>query len=141
MGRYLKNAEIKTGSYSIRPPYAPAAVGPDSPVNGLVRYNTTNGKMQYYTNDTWYNFAIEGPVKLIKDSFVGNGIDRTFGPLSFSYNPGDELYLLVHIGNVYQNPEVAYTILNDTITFTSTPDNVQPIVVVHGLGNNTTAFY
>ena len=50
MGRYIKNAEIKTGGYSFRPPYAPASVGPDGPVNGLVRYNTTNSKMQYYTN-------------------------------------------------------------------------------------------
>lgn len=141
MGRYVKNKELKTGSYSIRPPYAPSAVGPNAPVNGLMRYNTTNNKLQYYTNNTWYNIAIEGPAKLTKDSFVGNGVDRTFGPMSYSYNPEDDLYLLVFIGNVFQNPGVAYTILNDTITFTSTPDNLQPIVIIHGLGNNTTALY
>lgn len=141
MGRFIKNTELKTGGYSIRPPYAPASVGPDGPVDGLFRYNTTNNKLQYYTNNTWYNIAIEGPTKLTKDSFIGNSVDRTFGPMSFSYNPGDELYILVFIGNVFQNPEVAYTVLNDTITFTSTPDNLQPIVVIHGFGNNTTSLY
>ncbi len=61
--------------------------------------------------------------------------------MSFSYNAGDELYMLVFIGNVFQNPGVAYTVLNDTITFTSTPDNMQPIVIIHGLGDNTTSLY
>ena len=141
MGRYIKNTELKTGSYSIRPPYSSSAVGPNDPVNGLIRYNTTVNKLQYYVNSSWYNVAIEGPTKLIKDSFIGNSSDRTFSPLSISYNPGDEIYMLVFIGNVFQNPGVAYTVLNDTITFTSTPDNLQPIVVIHGLGNTTTALY
>ena len=141
MGRFIKNTELKTGSYSIRAPYASAAVGPNDPVNGLFRYNSTNNKLQYYTNNRWFNIAIEGPTKLTKDYFVGNGVDRTFGPLSFSYNPGDELFMLVFIGNVFQNPGVAYTVLNNTITFTSTPDNVQPIVIIHGFGDNTTSLY
>lgn len=141
MGRYIKNTELKTGSYSIRPPYAPAAVGPNDPVDGLFRYNTTNGKLQYYTSDRWFNIAIEGPTKLTKDYFIGNSVDRTFGPMSFSYSAGDELYILVFIGNVFQNPGVAYTVLNNTITFTSTPDNLQPIVIIHGYGDNTTSLY
>jgi hypothetical protein len=141
MGRFLKNKELKSGSYSIRSPYGSSAVGPDSPVDGLFRYNSTVRKMQYYTNNNWYNIAIEGPTQVIKDLFIGNSIDRTFGPMSVSYNPGDEIFLLVFIGNVFQNPNVAFTVLNDTITFTSTPDNNQPIVIIHGLANNTTSLY
>ena len=139
MGRYIKNKELRSGSYSIRTPYAPAAVGPDGPVDGLIRFNTTIGKMQYYTNLSWRNFAIEGKVDLFKDTFTGDGTNRIFGPMTLSYNPGDEIYLLVFIGNVFQNPGVAYTVLNDTITFTSTPNDGQPIVIIHGYGSTTVA--
>jgi hypothetical protein len=139
MGRYVKNRELKSGSYSVRAPFSPAAVGPNDPVNGLIRYNTTVKKMQYYTNYAWRNFATEGSVELYKDSFTGDGVTRTFGPMTLNYNPGDEIYLLVFIGNVFQNPGAAFTVLNDTITFTSTPNSGQPIVILHGYGSTVVA--
>lgn len=135
MGRFIKNTELKTGSYSIRQPYAPASVGPNAPVNGLIRFNTTVNKMQYYSQGAWRNFAIEGKVELIKDTFVGNGSDRTFGPMTVSYMANEEIYLLVFIGNVFQNPGTAFTVLNDQITFTSTPGDQQPIIIFHGYGS------
>jgi hypothetical protein len=139
MGRYIKNAELKTGGYSIRAPYAPAAVGPTTPVDGLLRFNSSINKMQYYTNNAWRNFSAEGRVELYKDSFMGNGNDRTFGPMTLSYTAGEEIYLLVYIGNVFQNPGVAYTVFNDTITFTSTPADQQPIIILHGYGSTSVA--
>lgn len=139
MGRYIKNTELKTGGYSIRAPYAPSAVGPATPVDGLLRFNSSIGKMQYYTSGSWRNFSTEGKVELYKDSFMGNGDDRTFGPMTLSYQPGEEIYLLVYIGNVFQNPGVAYTVFNDTITFTSTPGDLQPIIVLHGFGGTSVA--
>jgi hypothetical protein len=135
MGRYIKNAELKTGSYSIRAPFAPGSVGPESPVNGLIKFNTTLNKMQYYTQGAWRNFAIEGKKEIVKDSFVGNGDSRTFGPMLKSYLPGEEIYMLVFIGNVFQNPGTAFTVLNDQITFTSTPGDLQPIIIIHGYGS------
>lgn len=135
MGRYLKNTELKTGSYSIRAPYAPAAVGPNAPVDGLVRYNVTINKMQYYSVGAWRNFVSEGKVELFKDSYMGDGTNRTFGPMQQSYQPGEEIYMLVFVGNVFQNPGVAYTVLNDQITFTGTPGDQQPIIVLHGYGS------
>lgn len=135
MGRYIKNTELKTGSYSIRTPFAPGAVGPNAPVNGLVRFNTTINKMQYYSQGAWRNFAVEGRVELFKDSFMGDGVNRTFGPMQQTYLPGEEMYMLVFIGNVFQNPGAAYTVLNDQITFTSTPNDQQPIIILHGYGS------
>lgn len=139
MGRYIKNTELKTGSYSIRTPFAPGSVGPNAPVNGLVRFNTTINKMQYYSQGAWRNFSIEGRVELFKDSFVGDGVNRTFGPMQQSYQPGEEIYMLVFIGNVFQNPGAAYTVLNDQITFTSTPSDLQPIIILHGYGSTAVA--
>lgn len=139
MGRYIKNAELKSGSYSIRSPFAPASVGPNAPVNGLVRFNTTINKMQYYSQGAWRNFAIEGKVELTKDSYTGDGLTRTFGPMTVTYGANEELYLLVFVGNVFQNPGVAYTVLNDQITFTGAPSQDQPIVILHGYGSTAVA--
>lgn len=138
MGRYIKNTQLHTGSYSIRMPYAPAAVGPNAPVDGLVKYNSTINKMQYYSQGAWRNFALEGRVDLLKDTYTGDGTTRAFGPLSVTYSAsGDELYILVFIGNVFQNPGVAYQLINDTVTFTGPPGADQPIVIIHGLGSTT----
>lgn len=139
MGRYIKNAELRSGSYSIRTPFSPAAVGPNAPVDGLVRFNTTINKMQYYSTGKWRNFAIEGQVELLKDSFMADGDARTFGPMSVSYAADQELYMLVFVGNVFQNPGTAYTVLNNMITFTGTPNDQQPIIVLHGYGSISVA--
>lgn len=139
MGRHLKNTELKTGSYSIRMPYAPSAVGPEAPVDGLVKFNTTTNRMQFYSSNSWNNFSKEGFVQLFKDTFTGDGDARQFGPLSATYAAqGDEMYVLVFIGNVFQNPGVAFQLSADQITFTGTPGQGQPIVILHGYGNTAT---
>lgn len=134
MGRYVKNKELRSGSYSIRVPHAPGIVGPNSPVNGLIRYNDTTSKLQYFKDGAWRNIPFEGKIDLIKDTFVGDGENDIFGPMSVSYQPGEELYLFVFIGNVFQNPGVAYNVNGTNIEFTSTPNFGQPIVIIHGLG-------
>lgn len=139
MGRYIKNAELKSGSYSIRTPFSSAAVGPNAPVDGLVRFNTTINRMQYYSVGKWRNFAIEGQVELSKDSFMADGVTRTFGPMAVSYGANEEIYMLVFVGNVFQNPGVAYTVINNMITFTGTPGDQQPVVILHGYGSTAVA--
>lgn len=135
MGRYIKNRELKSGSYSIRVPYAPGSVGPNAPVDGLIRFNQTSTKLQYFRDGAWRNIPIEGRSTLLKDTFYGDNETDSFGPMSVSYLPGEEIYLLVFIGNIFQNPGVAYTVDGDVITFTSTPNNLIPIVVIHGIAD------
>lgn len=132
MGRHIKNRELRSGGYAIRMPHSPSAAGPSSPVDGLVRFNETNNKLEYYSLGAWRTFAIEGTTLITKDTFTGDGVLRDFGPLSFSYGVGEETSVLVFIGNVFQNPGVAYTIDVDIIKFTSTPGDQQPIVILHG---------
>ena len=135
MGRMLKNTQLRSGSYAVRVPNSPSSYGPDAPVNGQVRYNQTLKKMQYYSVDRWINFAGEGKVLLEKDTFTGDGVTRDFSPLLYSYNIGEELSVLVFIGNVFQNPGVAYVLNGDTITFASPPNDQQPIIILHGYGS------
>lgn len=56
-----------------------------------------------------------------------------------SYQPGEEIYMLVFIGNVFQNPGTAYVVADDQITFTGTPNDQQPIIIIHGYGSTVVA--
>jgi hypothetical protein len=137
MGRYLKNKELRSGSYSIRAPYGYSAIGHTSPVTGLFRLNGDTGKLEFYSGSQWRILAIEGAVSITKDTFTGDGTNSQFGPMSVSYTAGQETLLLVFIGNVFQNPGVAFTVNGTNINFTSPPNNLQPIVVLHGYASTT----
>ena len=132
MGRFLKNKELKSASYSIRAPFGYSAVGPNSPVDGLFRYNDTINQFEGYYNGSWRGFSTAGSSVIEKDTFTGTGSQLSFTPMKRTYSAGEELYLLVFIGNIFQNPGVAYTVLGNTITFTSPPNSGQPIVILHG---------
>jgi hypothetical protein len=134
MGRYLKNRQLATASYSVRLPLGNDILAPDSPVTGLVRYNRLSDKIEVYSENRWKQLVSQmgDAVEISKDTFVGDGYNRIFGPLRYSYNTGEELLVLVFVGNVFQNPGVAYTLLGDLIEFTSTPPDGETVVVLHG---------
>ena len=140
MGRHIKNRELHSGGYAVRMPHSPGSVGPNSPVDGLVRFNETVNKLQYYSLGAWRTFAAEGAGLITKDSFTGDGAARDFGPMSFAYDADQETQVLVFIGNVFQNPGVAFQIFNDYIRFTSTPGDQQPIIILHGYASTVTTF-
>jgi hypothetical protein len=140
MGRMLKNASVKTASHSLAIPVGTSSVGPDSPVAGQTRYNTTTGKLEFYNNSVWNAVAKEGNVVLTKDSFSGTGTSTEFGPMGVVENAGWEANALVHAGTVYQIPGTNYTFYgNTTIHFVSAPSNGAAITIIHGLGSTTAA--
>ena len=140
MGRMLKNASVKTASHSLAIPVGTSSVGPDSPINGQTRYNTTTGKLEFYNNSVWNAVAKEGNVVLTKDSFTGTGTSTEFGPMGVVEYAGWEANVLVHVGTVYQIPTTNYTFYgNTTIHFTSAPTNGAAITIIHGLGSTTAA--
>lgn len=137
MGRYVKNTEIRTGSNAIRVPFSTSANGPSSPVDSQVRYNTGSHRLEVFANGAWTTVATIGRVSIEKDEYLGNGIKSTF-TLSVSYGAGEETHVLVFVGNVFQNPGVAYSIDGDQITFSSPPDNTMPVVVLHNFNSTNT---
>lgn len=137
MGRYVKNKELKSGSYSIRLPMGSGALGPNSPVNGLTRYNTIRDRPENFFKNRWRSMIgneIDVPAK---DTFYGDGMTTEFTPMSYPYPAGNEIFLLVFIQNVFQNPGVSYTIDNFRITFTSPPPAGHPVVILHGVMNGS----
>lgn len=141
MGRYLKNTQLEGGSYSVQLPMGSNSVGPDSPVNGLIRFNQSNFKIEFYYNNTWNQVAKIGSVALVVSSFVGDGVTQVFGPMSKSET--DPNAIAVFVGGVYQRPTDNYTVSGTTITFTSAPPapGISPneITIIHNLNSTDAA--
>lgn len=135
MGRYLKNRELQSGSYSVRLPIGTSILGPNAPVDGMIRYNRRIDEVEVFSNGFWrLLLSTAGASRTVeKDTFYGDGAKRAFGTMKYSYDPGDELLLLVFVGNVFQNPGVSYYVDGPLIEFTSPPPAGHTIVILHGL--------
>ncbi len=139
MARFLKNTQLKGGSYALQLPLGYSSVGPDVPVTGQIRFNLTNTKVELFYNGAWNQVAKIGTVAIVVDEFTGDGIQTNF---TMSQSESSDSAVLVSIGGVYQQPTTAYTVTGTTISFTSPPPapgvNPNKIVVVHNL-NSTNA--
>jgi hypothetical protein len=140
MGHMLKNTVFKSGSYAMAIPQGSSSIGPDAPVVGQTRYNTSTSRLEFYNNSVWNAVAKEGNVTIAKDTFTGNNVATVFGPMTNGYAAGQEAQALVFLNTVFQNPGVNYT-FNGTnyITFTSTPTNLASIIVLHNIASTTAA--
>ena len=141
MARYLKNTQLRGGSYAIQLPLGSSALGPDVPVDGQVRFNQTTSRVELFYNTVWNTIAKVGTVSIVVDEFTGDGGTVTFTMSQAETNP---TAILVSIGGVYQQPTQNYTVAGTAITFTSPPPapgvNPNKIVVIHNL-NSTDAVY
>jgi hypothetical protein len=129
IGRLLKNDTIETASSAITVPTGTAGERPTTPENGQLRYNTSDNVMEMYVNSAWVTVAKVGLVSIVKDTFTGDGSTTAY---TASQSIANEQDVIVHVGNVHQNPGVAYTVSGTTITFTSPPPDTHTIIVQHG---------
>jgi hypothetical protein len=141
MGRYLKNTQLEGGSYAIQLPMGSNSLGPDSPVDGQVRFNQSNTRVELFYNSVWNQIAKVGTVSIVVDEFTGDGVLTAF---TMSQAESSDSAILVSIGGVYQQPTTNYTTNGTTtITFTSPPPapgvNPNKIVVVHNLNSTNAA--
>jgi hypothetical protein len=141
MGRYLKNTQIRGGSYAVQLPIGSSTLGPSFPVDGQIRFNQTFSKVELFYNGAWNTIAKVGTVNIVVDEFTGDGITTTF---TMSQAESSDSAVLVSIGGVYQQPTTNYTTNGTTtITFTSPPPapgvNPNKIVVVHNLNSTNAA--
>ena len=141
MGRYLKNTQLEGGSYAVQLPLGSSSVGPDVPVNGQIRFNQSNTRVELFYNSVWNTIAKVGTVAIVVDEFTGDGVLTAF---TMSQAESSDSAILVSIGGVYQQPTTNYTTDGTTtITFTSPPPapgvNPNNIVVVHNLNSTNAA--
>lgn len=140
MARFLKNTQLKGGSYSIQLPLGTSSLGPDSPVNAQIRFNQTNNKIEFYYNNQWNQVAKIGTVSLVVDDLTGDGTTTGF---TMTQSESDPKAVAVFIGGVYQQPTTNYTVSGTTITFTSAPPapgtNPNRITIIHNLNSTNAA--
>ena len=141
MGRYLKNTQLEGGSYAVQLPLGSSSVGPDVPVNGQIRFNQSNTRVELFYNSVWNTIAKVGTVAIVVDEFTGDAVLTAF---TMSQAESSDSAILVSIGGVYQQPTTNYTTDGTTtITFTSPPPapgvNPNKIVVVHNLNSTNAA--
>jgi hypothetical protein len=134
MGRYLKNRELKSASYSIRVPIGNNLLAPNDPKVGQIRFNTSKDRLELYAQNRWRPFALVSDIEYPnKDTFYGTGYQKVFGPMRYRYPKGNEIFVQVFVFNVHQNPGAAYTIDDYNIIFSTPPPDNHPIVIFHGL--------
>lgn len=139
MGRFVKNAKLTSRSYAIQLPTGSNSLGPQFPESGQVRYNTGIHNVEVFYLGAWHAIGMAGRVDVVKDSFVGDGVTTVF-VLSQKYLAGRENDILVFVGNIFQDPQVTYTVginvINEgVITFASPPNFNIPVIVLHNLNS------
>jgi hypothetical protein len=119
MARFLKNPDLTPGgSQAARLPMVPNSSYGDAPVDGIIRFNSSSSRIEFYYNNTWNQVAKIGTLTPVVDDLVGNGFATVF---TMSQSQSDAKNIVVTIGGVYQLPDTAYTVSGATITFTSPP--------------------
>ena len=122
-------------------PLGSNSIGPDQPVNGQIRFNTSNNRVELFFAGVWNQVAKIGSVNITVDEFTGDGVQTQFTMTQIETSANA---VLVSIGGVYQQPGINYTVNGTTtITFTSPPPapgvNPNKIVVVHNLNSTDAA--
>jgi hypothetical protein len=148
MGRFVKNREVPSQGYSARMPNGGTALRTSSPVSGLFRFNEDTNLVEVYYSGAWNSVAKVGVSTIVKDSqgagSPGANLEAADGSrvtftMSQSYASGKEAQVLIYVGNVFQNPGVAYTFNGTTtVTFTSPPPLGQTIIILHNFPSTAT---
>jgi hypothetical protein len=139
MGKLLKNPELAPGALGARLPIG-TSVTSDTPVDGVIRFNSTNSKVELYYNNQWNQIAKIGTVNIVTDTFTTADGVTSYGPMSYSYNSGQEASVLVFVGGVQQKPITNYTFDGTTsISLNPTTGTAnQTITILHNF-NSTNA--
>ena len=137
MGRLLKNPDIAYGALGVTLPIGTNTLS-DAPVTGLIRFNSSNNRIEFYYNNAWNQVAKIGAVQLVVDNFNGDGTNTLF---TMSQAESDPTAISVFVGGVYQQPTTNYTVNGTTsITFLSAPPQYTgtsptSIVVIHNINS------
>jgi len=129
MGYFLKNRQFQSGSSGMVIPTGSSATRPESPVFGLIRYNTDIGLIEFFNGSIFQSLAASGGINYTVDTFTGTGSQTVFTMSEVVSNAED---IIVFVGSLYQLPTSNYTVDGGyDITFTSAPPAGVPVNVIH----------
>jgi hypothetical protein len=128
MGYFVKNRRLQSGSTGVILPTGSSATRPDSPVFGLIRYNTDSGFVEYFNGSAYVSLS-GSSVSYTVDDFTGDGSTTVF---TMSIAESNAEQIIVFVGSIYQVATTSYTVNGGyDITFTSAPPSGIPINVIH----------
>lgn len=142
MARFLKNPDItRSGKLAARLPMVPNNSYGDAPVDGLIRFNQSTSRIEFYYNNGWNQVAKIGTVALLVDDLTPDGITNSF---TMQQSESDPRSIAVFVGGVYQQPTNNYSVSGTTITFGSAPpanNGVMPnkVTIIHNLNSTDAA--
>lgn len=132
MGRYAKSTDLNGSKVFVQLPKGTTTEQPSSPYSGMIRFNTSLNKLEYYNGTSWLALSggVGGAATITVDTFTildedGTGTPRdSYSPLSLT--PVADQNVLVFLGGVYQPPS-AYNINTD-----STAPYIKMLALVSG---------
>ena len=141
MARLLKNTQISTSSTAIQLPLGSSAVRPDQPVNGQLRFNTSLSKIEMYFANVWQSVAKIGTVNIEEDVFTTANATVQYGPMSYSYDAGQEANVQIYVGGVHQLPSTNYQFQGNTFVLINPSNGTagQTISVFHNFNSTDAA--
>jgi hypothetical protein len=93
---------------------------PATPVNGHIRYNTTDNQLEAYQNSAWRSIRFKESATISKQTFgPGDDDETTFGLLSPVPTSADAIIVLVE--NVMQISTTNYTLVQNPSTGPNAP--------------------
>lgn len=137
MARFLKNPDLAAGAQAAKLPIVPSSAYGDSPTNGLIRFNQSTSRIEFFYNNSWSQIAKIGSVQIVVDN-LGPG-DGTTVSFTMTQQETDPTAVAVFVGGVYQQPTTHYTVSGYQITFNTAPPlgtiNPTSIVVIHNINS------
>jgi hypothetical protein len=132
MGRYAKSTDLNGSKVFVQLPKGTTTEQPSSPYGGMIRFNTSLNKLEYYNGTSWLALSggAGGAATITVDTFTildedNSGTPRdSYSPLSLT--PAADQNVLVFLGGVYQPPS-AYNINTD-----STSPYIKMLALVSG---------
>jgi hypothetical protein len=110
-------ASFKVGTTdSLLIPVGNTAERPATPVQGMLRFNTTLNDMEFYDNDSW-NGTKEDLTVIVDNAFTGDNSTVVFVLSQDSTTASS----LVSINGIVQIPTTAYAVTGNVLTFTEPP--------------------
>jgi len=147
MAYYLKTPEALGSTSPTKAIQIPVSLsGADNPPvlqDGMIRYNSVTGCIEFGINAAWRKVAKVGNATITSQDTVGDGTATDFVLTNTVATVHD---IVVFVGGVYQQPTANYTVATNasttTLTFTSPPPapgaNPNRIVILYNV-NSTDA--
>ena len=104
------------GTDSIIIPTGAQSARPSNAQQGMLRFNTNNNQLEFYTGTTWSGTGTSFTV-IVADQFTGDGSQTNFTLSQASTTAST----IVSINGVIQLPTTAYSVSGSTLTFTEAP--------------------